>query len=100
MEELYSFSKFTAANPSNIFLENFLHAVQCSASDQSENALKVLIKLVSISCRGELPEFVSRALCSSTLAISMLKNKSDVCPIAIGEVLRSLIAKRLAKEAN
>ena len=79
MEELYSFSKFTAANPSNIFLEHFLHAVQCSASDQSENALKVLIKLVSISCRGELPEFDSRALCSSTLAIISIVEKQKRC---------------------
>ena len=56
-------------------------------------------KLVNICCRGELPEFVSRDLCSASLS-ALLKKKGGVCLIAVGEVLRRLIAKCLAKEAN
>ena len=48
-EQLNSFSRFTAAGPSNMFPEHLLHAVQCNASDQSQIALSVLTKLVNIS---------------------------------------------------
>ena len=48
---------------------------------------------------GKLPEFVSQALCSASLS-ALLKKKGDIRPTAIGEVLRRLIAKCLAKEAN
>ena len=76
-----------------------MHAVQCTASDQSQIALRVLTKLVNISCGGELPKFVSQALCSASLS-ALLKKKCGIRPIAVGEVLRRLIAKCLAKEAN
>ena len=61
--------------------------------------MRVLTKLVNISCRGELPEFVSQALCSASLS-AWLKKKGGFCRIAVGEVLGRLIAKCLAKEAN
>ena len=99
LEQLNSFSRFTAAGPSKMFPEHLLHAVQCTASDQSQVALRVLTKLVNISCRGELPEFVSQALCSASLS-ALLKKKGGIRPVAVGEVLRRLIAKCLAKEAN
>ena len=98
-EQLNLFSRFTAAGTSKMFPEHLLHAVQCTASDQSPIALRVLTKLVHISCRGELPEFVSQALCSASLS-ALLKKKGGICSIAVGEVLRRLIAKFLAKEAN
>ena len=98
-EQLNSFSRFTAAGPSKMFPEHLLHAVQCTASDQSQIALRVLTKLVNISCRGELSEFVSQALCSASLS-ALLKKKGDIRPIAVGEVLRRLIAKCSPKEAN
>ena len=81
-----------------MFPEYLLHAVQSTASDQSQVTLRVLTKLVNISCRGELPEFVSQALCSASLS-ALLKKKGGILPIAV-EVLRRLIAKCLAKEAN
>ena len=99
LEQLRSNSRFTAAGSSKMFPENLLHGVQCNASDQSQIALRVLTKLVNISCRGELPEFVSQALCSASLS-TLLKKKSGILPIAVGEVLRRLIAKCLAKEAD
>ena len=60
--------------------------------------MRVLTKLVNISCRWELPEFVSQALCSASLS-ALLKKKGGIRPIAV-EVLRRLIAKCLAKEAK
>ena len=83
-----------------MFPEHLLHAVQCTASDQSIIALSVLTKLVNISCRGELPEIDSQVLCSASIS-ALLKKKGGIRPIAVGEVLRRLIAKCLAKsEAN
>ena len=76
-----------------------MHAVQCTASDQSQIASRVLTTLVNINCRGELPEFVSQALCSASLS-TFLKKKGGFRSIAVEEDLRQLIAKCLAKEAN
>ena len=77
LEQLNSFSRFTAAGHSKMFPEHLLHAVQCTDSDQSQIALRVLTKLVNISCRGQLPEFVSQALCSASLS-ALLKNKGGI----------------------
>ena len=99
LEQLNSFSRFTAAGPSKMFPEHLSHAVQYTASDESQLVLRLLTKLVNIICRGELPEFVSRALCRASLS-ALLKKKGGVRPIAVGEVLRRLIAKCLTKEAN
>ena len=98
-EQLNLFPRFTAAGPSKGFPEHLLHAVQCTASDQSQIALRVLTKHVDISCRREIPELASQALCSASLS-TLLKKKGGYRPIAVGEVLRRPIAKCLAKEAN
>ena len=82
-----------------MFPELLLHAVQCTTSDQSQYALRVLTKLGNISCRGELPEFVSQALCIASLP-ALLKTKGVIHPNAVTDVLRRLIARCLAKEAN
>ena len=82
-----------------MFPKHLLHAVQCTASDQSQIALRVLTKIVNTNCRGKVTEFVSQALCSASLS-ALLKKKGGIRPIAVGEVLRRLIAKCLAKEAN
>ena len=91
-EQLNSFPRFTAVGPSKMFPEHLLRAVQCTASDQSQIALRVLTKLVNICCRGELPKFVSQALCSESLS-ALLKKRGGIRSIAVGEVLRRLIAK-------
>ena len=74
-EQLNSFSRFTAAGPSKFFPEHLWHAVQCTASDRSQIALRVLTKLVNISCPGEKLEFASQALCSASLS-ALLKIKA------------------------
>ena len=99
MVQLNSFSRFAAAGLSKTFPEHILLAVQCTASDQSQNALRVMTKLVNISCRGELPEFVSQALCSAWPS-ALLKKTGGNRPIAVGDVLRRPIVKYLAMEAN
>ena len=46
--QLQSFSKFTAAGPSKMYLEHLLHAINCSISDQSKRAMNSLTKLVNL----------------------------------------------------
>ena len=57
-----------------------------------------LTKLVTLASRGQLPSFVAPAFCSATLT-ALNKKKTDIRPIAVGEVIRRLVAKCIAKEA-
>ena len=57
-----------------------------------------LTKLVNLASRGQLPSFVAPAFCSATLT-AMDKKKTGNRHIAVGEVIRQLVAKRIAKEA-
>ena len=96
-EQLKTFSKHTAAGPSKMFPEHLQHAVDCTAPDRSEFALKAITKFVNFGSRGLFPAFISKALCCASLE-ALSKKKVGVRPIAVGEVLRHLIAKCLVSE--
>ena len=98
-EQLKTFSKHTAAGPSKMFPEHLQHAVDCTAPDQSEFALKAITKFVNFGSRGLFPVSISKALCCASLT-ALSKKKDGVRPIAVGEVLRRLIAKCLASDAK
>ena len=72
-EHLNSFSSCTGYGPSNMFPEHLFHVAECTASVQSHIALRVLTKLLNISCLGELPKFVSQALCDASLSALLKK---------------------------
>ena len=57
-----------------------------------------LTKLVNMASRGQLPSFVAPAFCSATLT-ALNKKKTGIRPIAVGGVIRRLVAKCIAKEA-
>ena len=97
-EQLKTFSKHTAAGPSKMYQEHLLHAVECTAPDHSESALRAITRFVNTGSRGKFPSFVSKALCSASL--TALSKKKGVRPIAVSEILRRLIAKCLVKEAK
>ena len=80
-----------------MYPEHLLHAVNCGAPDQPKRAVTSLTKFVNLTSRGQLHEFVAPMLCSATLTAKL---KGGVCPIAVGEVIRRLIAKCIAREAN
>ena len=82
-----------------MYPEHLLHAVNSGAPDQSKRAITSLTKFVNLASRGQLPEFVAPILCSATLT-ALKKLKGGVRPIAVGEVIRRLIAKCIAREAN
>ena len=82
-----------------MYPEHLLHAVNCGDPDQSKRAITSLTKFVNLASRGQLPEFIAPIICIATL--TALKNLKDgVRPIAVGEVIRRLIAKCIAREAN
>ena len=98
-EQLKTFIKYTAASPSKMYPEHLLHAVECTAPDHSESALKAIARFVNTGSRGKFPSSVSKALCSASLT-ALSKKKGGVRPIAVSEILRRLIAERLVKEAK
>ena len=67
------FFKLTAVGPSDMFPEHLLHGVQCTASDQSQKALRAENKLVKITAQMEGPKYVSQALCSASLSALLKK---------------------------
>ena len=82
-----------------MLLEHLQHAVDCTAPYWSEFALKARTKFVNFDSRGLFPAFISKALCCASLT-ALSKKKGGVRPIAVGEVLRRLIAKCLVSEAK
>ena len=82
-----------------MFPKHLQRAVDCFATDRSEFALKAVTKFVNFGSRGLFPVFVSKTLCCASLT-ALSKKKGGVRPIAVGEVLRRLMAKWLASEAK
>ena len=80
-----------------MYPEHLFHAINCSISDQSKRAINSPIKLVNLASKGKLPSFVAPAFCSDTLT-AMNKKKTGIRPIAVGEVIRRLVAMCIAKE--
>ena len=95
-EQLKTFSKHTAASPSELFQEHLQHAADCIARDRSEFALKAITKIVIFGNMELFPPFISIALCcASLMALSKKKSGRPIC-----EMLRRLIAKCPANEAK
>ena len=52
-----TFSRHTAALPSKMFPEHLRHAVDCTATDRSEFALKMITKFLNFGSRGLFPDY-------------------------------------------
>ena len=76
-KHLQSFSNFTAAGPSKMYPEHFLHAVTCAVPDQSKKSITSITKLVNLASRGQLPSFAAPTFCSASL--TALKKTKGRC---------------------
>ena len=77
---------------------SFCSSCLCSIRDQSKRPMNSLTKLVNLASRGGLPSFVAPVLCSAPLT-ALNKKKTGIRTIGVGEVIQSLVAKCIAKEA-
>ena len=98
-EQLKTFGKHTAVGPLRMVSEHLQHSGDCTTPDWTEFALKASTKFVNLVNRELFSAFISKALCWASLT-ALSKKKYGVRPIAVGEVLRRFIAKRLASESN
>ena len=79
--------------------EHLLHAVNCTTTDQTKKAITGKTKLVHFASRGQLHVTMAPVFCIASL-IFLKKLKEAIRPIAVGEVLRGLIAKGIAKQTQ
>ena len=90
---LKSFSRGTAPGPSGLRAQHLKDAVRSAHGDE---AVEQLTAICNHLARGEAPEFLSQYLAGASL-MALEKPGGGIRPIAIGEVLRRLVAKCFCK---
>ena len=93
---LKSFPNGTAPGPSSLRANHLKEAVFCPSPTQSEFALKGLVGVVNLLVAGRAPSCIITFLCGASL-LACQKKDGGLRPIAIGEVLRRLISKCVAR---
>ena len=96
MRALKSFPNGTAPGPSSLRANHLKEAVFCPSPTQSEFALKGLVGVVNLLVAGRAPSCIIPFLCGASL-LACQKKDGRLRPIAIGEVLRRLISKCVAR---
>ena len=93
---LQSFPNGTAPGPSSLRANHLKEAVFCPSPIRSEFALKGLVGIVNLLCAGRVPRCILPFLCGASL-LACQKKDGGFRPIAIGEVLRRLTSKCVAR---
>ena len=86
---LKSFSRGTAPGPTGLRAQHLKDAVKSAHGDEAIEQLTLICNLLA---RGDVPEQLSQYLAGASL-LALEKPGGGVRPIAIGEVLRRLVAK-------
>ena len=96
LHSIKSFPPGPAPGPSGLRAEHLKEAVLCPSPIRASSMLKALHKLVNL---GSAPSCIMTHLCGASLLAS-IKKDGGLRPIAVGEVLRCLTAKCLARASN
>ena len=88
---LKSFSRGTAPGPTGLRAQHLKDAVRSAHGDEAIEQLTLMCNLLA---RGDAPEFLAQHLAGASL-LALQKPGGGIRPIAIGEVLRRLVAKCL-----
>ena len=88
---LKSFSRGTAAGPTGLRAQHLKDAVRSAHGDE---AIEQLTSICNLLAKGDAPVHLSQHLAGATL-MALEKPGGGIRPIAIGEVLRRLVAKCL-----
>ena len=90
---LKSFSRGTAAGPTGLRAQHLKDAVRSAHGDEATEQLTSIINLLA---RGDAPTLVAQHLAGASL-MALQKPTGGIRPIAVGEVLRRLVAKCFCK---
>jgi hypothetical protein len=93
---LSSFPEGTAPGPSSLCAAFLKEAAFCPNSDQAAKTTSSLTKLVNLIAARKCSPDVAPLLCGASLFALLKKEPGAIRPIAVGEVLRHLVAKCLA----
>ena len=93
---LSSFLKGTAAVPSLMYPAHLSNAVRCNKPEQSRSAMQIHTSLINFC---GIPEDVGPTFCNAS-PTALKKKETGVRPIAVGEVLRRLMANCLVSFAK
>ena len=93
MKMLKTFPWGSGAGPTGLRAQHLMNASNSSHGDETTEQLTALCNLLA---RGQAPAFLAAYLGGATL-LALEKPRGGVRPIAIGEVLRRLVAKCLCK---
>ena len=86
---LKSFSRGTAPGPTGLRAQHLKDAVRSAHGDE---AIEQITSICNLLARGDAPEFLAQHLAGASL-MALQKPAGGIRPIAIGEVLRRLVAK-------
>jgi hypothetical protein len=95
MKAVGKFRRGSAPGPSGLRPEHLKCALK-AAPNRGDRALEGLTKLLNIMVAGAVPESVAPFLCGARLHAA-LKKDGGIRPIAVGNLLRRLVAKLAAR---
>ena len=95
---LRSFPKGTAAGGSGGRAQHWLDALDGTVGDGRKEMLKKMGKVCEILANGEAPSCIAPWLAGAPLFPLKKKGGGGIRPVAVGEVLRRLVAKMLAQD--
>ena len=80
--------KFDATHLSNAFL--------CPSPTYGDQVISAILDVVNLLAHGEAPTSIAPYLCGANL-LALKKKDGGIRPIAVGEILRRLVAKCLCR---